>query len=82
MRCACCRYCGKQVKITYQGREIKAPNGGDYFVWDGCEACASMNRIDFSVPGLKNINSNACNLGVVPGVSYTITDVQVQPFVP
>lgn len=71
-------FCGKQVIVTYKGKQVKAPDGGDFVVWDGCEACA----INFSVSGLRAVNSQACKLGVVPGVSYQITSVQVIPFIP
>lgn len=51
-------------------------------VWDGCQACVTMNRIDFSVPGLTRVTSNACRLGVVPNVQWEITDEQLWNFVP
>ncbi len=71
-----------QVVVTYNGRQVQAPDDGDFFVWDGCEACAGGGRIDFSVSGLTAVNSQACTLGVVPGVSYQVLDVQVKAFVP
>lgn len=75
------QYCGKQVIVTANGKKVEAPDGGDFFVWDGCEACSTSNRVDFSVSGLLAVNSNACSLGLVPGVQYQITDAQVRNFV-
>ena len=76
------KYCGKKVVVTYNGRQIAAPDGGDFFVWDGCAACVGGGRIDFSVSGLRNVNSNGCTLGVVPGVSFSVVDQVVKTFVP
>lgn len=70
--------------VTANGVPVAAPDGGDFFVWDGCERCSGAGNtfIDFSVSGLRNANSNACTLGVVPGLAYTIYDTQVKAFVP
>ncbi len=78
------RWCGKQVIVYHNGQRISAPDGGDFFVWDGCQACAAsgMQKIDFSAPGIQRVDPNGCNLGVVPNVSYKITDKQVKQFVP
>lgn len=75
------QFCGKQVLVTVDGNQIGAPDGGDFYVWDGCEECSTSDRIDFSVSGLLAVNSDACSLGVVPGVHYEITDTQVRDFV-
>ena len=67
------------------GAIIPAPDGGDWFVWDGCQACNEQTgnqRIDFSVSGLRQISADACNLGNVKGFSWEIQNVQVLPFVP
>lgn len=78
------KYCGKQVIVTYKGARISAPDGGDFFVWDGCEDCHNKvdgGRIDFSLSGLRRLNPNACNDGKYSGVSYQITTTQVHSFV-
>lgn len=74
------RYCGKQVIISVNGNQIQAPDGGDFFVWDGCETC-SDETLDFTVSGLLAVNSDACTLGIVKGIQYQITNTQVQNFV-
>lgn len=78
------QFCGKKVSVFYNGQQVAAPDGGDFFVWDGCQACADTNegRLDFSVSGLRDVNPNACNLGVVPGITWQIEDVQIKQFVP
>jgi hypothetical protein len=76
------KYCGKKVIVTYNGQQVAAPDGGDFFVWDGCAACVGGGKIDFSVSGARNINSNACTLGVIPGVTFNVVDTQVKTFVP
>lgn len=73
--------CGKKAIITYNGKQVAAPDGGDFFVWDACAACVGGGKIDFSVSGIKSANPNACTLGVVPGVSWQVVDTQVRPFV-
>jgi hypothetical protein len=73
--------CGKQIIVSYNGAPVSAPDGGDFYVWDGCAACVGGGRIDFSVSGLENVDPNACELGVVPGVSWQVVDVQSRPFV-
>lgn len=78
------QFCGKQVLITYKGQRVAAPDGGDWFIWDGCLDCANNvdgGRIDFSVSGLRQMDSSACSNGKVAGVSYQITTKQVLAFV-
>ncbi|GFR40019.1 hypothetical protein Agub_g554 [Astrephomene gubernaculifera] len=76
------KLCGKKVLVYRNGVQVKAPDGGDFFVWDGCAACIGGGRIDFSVSGLKSVSADGCNQGVVPGVSWQVVDVQVRQFVP
>ncbi|EFJ41578.1 chitinase, lysozyme, partial [Volvox carteri f. nagariensis] len=76
------RLCGKKVLVFKNGVPVTAPNGGSFFVWDGCEACVGGGRIDFSLSGLQRAASNACSLGVVPGISWQVVDEVVQQFVP
>jgi hypothetical protein len=74
--------CGKQVRVyKADGTRVAAPDGGDFFVWDGCAACVGGGKIDFSVRGARNVDANACALGVIPGVRFEVTDVQMKPFV-
>jgi hypothetical protein len=75
------KYCGKRINIFHNGQPVTAPDGGPFFVWDGCAACAGGVRIDLSVNGLKNVDPNACNLGVVPGVTWQVIDSSVKAFV-
>lgn len=76
------RLCGKKVLVYKDGKPVSAPDGGSFFVWDGCEACIGGGRLDFSLSGLQNAASNACNLGVVPGISWKVVDEVVTPFIP
>ncbi|KAG2428341.1 hypothetical protein HXX76_010487 [Chlamydomonas incerta] len=77
------KWCGKKVVISVNGQTITAPDGGDWFVWDGCLQCSreGNNKLDFSVSGLTKINKAACTLGVVKGITYQILDVQIKKFV-
>ena len=75
------RYCGKQVNIFKNGQQVFAPDGGNFFVWDGCDACRGGSRIDLSVNGLQNVDPNACQLGVVPGVTWQVVDRTIKQFV-
>ncbi len=74
--------CGKKVLVFKDGAPVAAPDGGDFFVWDGCAACVGGGRIDLSVSGAQQVDPAACQLGVVPGVSFQVVDEQVKPFVP
>ena len=74
------RLCGKQIHVYKNGVEV---SGGPYFVWDGCAACIGGGRIDFSLSALNSIdNGQACFHGVVPGISWKVTDKQIQTFIP
>jgi len=77
-------WCGKKVVVAdADGNPVSAPDGGDFFVWDGCQRCAQDNNnvLDFSFSGLKNVNPDACTQGKVP-LSFTILNTQVMQFVP
>ncbi|KAJ3060710.1 hypothetical protein HDU98_003365, partial [Podochytrium sp. JEL0797] len=69
--------CGKQVVVKYNGQVVQ----GNFVVWDSCEACTGGVRLDFSLGELLGINADACALGIVPGISWEVTDVQVIPYV-
>ncbi|KAI8474593.1 MAG: hypothetical protein J3K34DRAFT_492907 [Monoraphidium minutum] len=76
------KYCGKKVVITRaDGSRVTPPQGGDFFVWDACAACAGGAKIDFSVAGARAANPDACTLGNIPGLKVEIMDTQVKPFV-
>lgn len=77
------KWCGKKVIVTKNGVQVKAPDGGDFFVWDGCQACSEQSNsiLDFSLTALQKVDSNACTVGIVPNIQYQITSVQVLPFV-
>ncbi|GIL78135.1 hypothetical protein Vretifemale_7564 [Volvox reticuliferus] len=76
------RLCGKKVLVYKNGNPVSPPDGGSFFVWDGCQACIGGGRLDFSLSGLQNAASNACTLGVVPGISWKVVDEVVQKFIP
>jgi hypothetical protein len=61
--------------------QVTPPDEGDFFVWDGCAACVGGVRIDFSVSGARDVNPDVCQKGVVPGISWEVSDTQVQNFV-
>ncbi|XXQ32926.1 Uncharacterized protein PBTT_03386 [Plasmodiophora brassicae] len=72
--------CGKQIRVFKDGVEVP---GGPFFVFDGCVACIGGGRIDFSVTALNAIdNGNACNDGIVPGISWKVTDTQIIHYTP
>lgn len=75
------KYCGKEIQIFHNGSPVASPDGQPYFVWDGCDACQGGSRIDLSVNGLRLVDSNACDLGVVPGVTWQVTDRVIKTFV-
>jgi hypothetical protein len=74
--------CGKKVLVYKNGVQVAAPDGGDFFVWDGCQACIGGGKIDFLVSAARKLDGSACTLGLVPGVSYKVVNTQVKAFVP
>ncbi|KAJ3064722.1 hypothetical protein HDU98_011889 [Podochytrium sp. JEL0797] len=70
-------YCGKRVIVSYKGQVMP----GNFVVWDSCLACAGGGRLDFSLGALQQIEPNACQLGVVSGMSWEVTNEQVIPYV-
>lgn len=74
------KYCGKEIKVFKDGKQVE---GGPFVVFDGCEACEGGKRIDFSLSALDEIdNGNACDSGVVEGISWEVVDNQIMEFVP
>ncbi|KAJ3076634.1 hypothetical protein HDU98_001643 [Podochytrium sp. JEL0797] len=69
--------CGKRVVVKYNGEEVE----GTFVVWDACVACTGGVKIDFSLGALEKIEPAACHMGVVPGMSWEVTDEQVIPYV-
>lgn len=72
------RYCGKQVRVYRNGAEVPGP----FVIMDGCPTCGST-KLDFSLTALDRISGgNACQVGNVGGLSWTVTSNQIIPFVP
>jgi hypothetical protein len=70
------RYCGKQVRVYRNGAEVPGP----FVIWDGCASCGST-KLDFSLTALDRISGgNACQVGNVGGLSWTVTSNQIIPF--
>ncbi|KAJ3112519.1 hypothetical protein HK100_002303 [Physocladia obscura] len=69
--------CGKQVIVSYNGKVVPEI----FVIWDACAACSGGVRLDFSVTALLGINPNACALGLVPGITWQVTDTQIIPYV-
>ncbi|KAJ3083333.1 hypothetical protein HK100_009471 [Physocladia obscura] len=69
--------CGKKVIVTYAGNVVP----GEFVVWDACVACTGGVRLDFSLSALLEIEPDTCQLGVIPGIKWEVTDTQVIPFV-
>ena len=74
------KYCGKKIQVYHNGKRVHGPDGGDFFVWDGCAACQHDTIIDFSASGLRMLDRDACTKGVIQGVSWVVTDEQVHKF--
>lgn len=72
------KWCGKQVVISRNGKQINPPDGGNWFIWD---SCGTPGRMDFSFTGLQQFDSNACQDGLVSGLSVTVYNNQVHSFV-
>lgn len=72
------KFCGKRVVVRYNGVLVNET----FAVWDGCAACANGARLDFSMPALRNIDPNACQLGLLPKISWNVVDESVITFVP
>ncbi|KAJ3062588.1 hypothetical protein HDU98_001534, partial [Podochytrium sp. JEL0797] len=64
--------CGKRVIVSYDGKVVP----GTFVVWDSCVACTGGVRLDFSLGALLEIEPNTCHMGVVPGISWEVTDEQ------
>ena len=75
------KYCGKEITIMHNGAKVNPPDGGSFYIWDGCAACIGGGRIDLSVSGARLVSSDACNRGVIPGVTWSVSDKQVKAFV-
>ena len=58
------------------GAEVPGP----FVIWDGCASCGST-KLDFSLTALDRISGgNACQVGNVGGLSWTVTSNQIIPF--
>ena len=79
--CQSLKYLATSRAYILPHMQVNAPDGGDFYVWDGCAACVGGVRIDFSVSGLRNVESDGCEKGVVPGVTWTVTNTQIKKFV-
>jgi hypothetical protein len=71
------KFCGKRVIVRYNGVLINQV----FVVWDGCTACLDGARLDFSRSALVDIDPEACNLGLLQGISWNVIDEQVMEFV-
>ncbi|KAJ3067783.1 hypothetical protein HDU98_009021 [Podochytrium sp. JEL0797] len=69
--------CGKQVIVKHNG--VVQP--GNFVVWDSCPACTGGVRLDFSLGALQAIAPDVCTTGIVSGITWEVTDVQVIPYV-
>ena len=73
--------CGKEVTVTHNGKVVTPPDGGSFFIWDGCAACVGGVRLDFSVSGARQVQEDACWVGVIPGISWSVSNKQIKKFV-
>jgi hypothetical protein len=72
------KFCGKRVIVRYNGVLVDKP----FIVWDGCGACLNGARLDFSREALMDIDPQACDLGLLPEISWKVVDEQLMTFVP
>ncbi|BEJ10702.1 hypothetical protein CspHIS471_0101240 [Cutaneotrichosporon sp. HIS471] len=57
--------CGREVQIWKDGVQIKM-KGGPFFLWEGCQACATLPRIDLSLNAyIAATGDKECHRGTV-----------------
>jgi hypothetical protein len=74
------RLCGKKVNLYYRGAPMAAPDGGDFFVWDGCPQCNSSPGVGVSVTTLLLLNATSCDMGALKCITWEVVDEQVMPY--
>lgn len=53
-------------------------DGGPFFLWDGCQACATLPRIDLSLRGyVAATGDDTCARGTVGGFDVYVMDNHV-----
>merc|ERR1712093_104540 len=66
-------YCGKEVKVTYNGKTVD-----NLVIWDGCAACNGANGLDFSSTVFAEIfGEDNCSKGKIYDMSWEITGTQL-----
>ncbi|WVQ99744.1 hypothetical protein IAU59_006886 [Kwoniella sp. CBS 9459] len=60
-------FCGRIVKVYKpNGEEYKLPNGLPFFIWDGCEHCATEERIDLGAEAIADLQDVGTDSGGNP----------------
>ncbi|BEI79631.1 hypothetical protein CcaverHIS002_0101600 [Cutaneotrichosporon cavernicola] len=66
--------CGREVQIWKDGVQIKM-KGGPFFLWEGCQACASLPRIDLSLNAyIAATGDKECHRGTVGSYDVYVMD--------
>ncbi|TXT08820.1 hypothetical protein VHUM_02948 [Vanrija humicola] len=69
--------CGREVQIWKDGKQIHLRNGGGgpFVLWEACQACITLPRIDMSVEGYMAASGDTqCLNGVVGGFEVRVMD--------
>ncbi|KAL1405869.1 hypothetical protein Q8F55_007548 [Vanrija albida] len=69
--------CGREVQIWKDGAQVHLLNGGGgpFVLWEACQACITLPRIDLSVEGYVAASGDVkCQRGVVGGFEVRVMD--------
>ncbi|WOO83371.1 uncharacterized protein LOC62_05G006895 [Vanrija pseudolonga] len=69
--------CGREVQIWKDGHQVHLLNGGGgpFVLWEACQACITLPRIDMSVEGYVAASGDTkCQNGVVGGFEVRVMD--------
>lgn len=63
-----------RLQLFRGGKQISIPDG-PFFLWEGCQACATLPRVDLSVMGYVAVSGDdQCLRGTVPGIEVRMMD--------
>ncbi|GMK59670.1 hypothetical protein CspeluHIS016_0802760 [Cutaneotrichosporon spelunceum] len=66
--------CGREVQIWKDGKQVKI-KGGPFFLWEGCQACATLPRIDVSLNAyVAATGDKECHRGTMGSYDVYVMD--------